>query len=68
MAEKETPYAVAGMSCSHCERSIQEEVFRVPGVVDAAADHETGRLVVTGDADPEAVRAAVEEAGYEVVS
>ena len=62
-------YTVTGMTCGHCEMSVREEVSEVAGVSDVEVSHETGRLVVAGDGvSDEAVRAAVEEAGYSVAS
>lgn len=62
-------YTVEGMSCDHCARSVAEEVAEVGGVDDARVDLTSGRLTVAGtgysDAD---VAAAVEEAGYKVVT
>jgi copper chaperone CopZ len=62
-------YAVTGMSCSHCEHAITEEVSGVAGVASIEVSSATGRLVVTGEdpIDDGAVLAAVEEAGYEAV-
>ena len=60
-------YAVAGMTCDHCVRSVTEEVSEVPGVTAVEIDLAGGRLTVQGDADDAAVRAAVAEAGYQVV-
>ena len=59
-------YAVAGMTCGHCELSVQEELGEVEGVLDVDADHATGRVTVTSTEplDPAAAAAAVEEAGY----
>lgn len=57
-------YVVEGMSCEHCVASVTEEVEAVPGVTRVDVELETGRLTVTGDADPAQVRAAVDEAGY----
>ena len=57
-------YTVTGMTCAHCVASVTEEVSEVPGVEDVAVELATGRLTVTGDAAPDAVRGAVEEAGY----
>ena len=59
-------YAVAGMTCGHCEMSVQEEVAELDGVLDVRADHQTGEVTVTSAAplDPTALAAAVEEAGY----
>jgi len=58
-------YTVTGMTCGHCEQAVRTEVGAVPGVIDVAVDHTSGRLEVTGDADEAAVLAAVVEAGYE---
>ena len=60
-------YGVAGMTCAHCVRSVTEEVSEVPGVTAVDVDLASGRLTVTGEADDGAVRAAVAEAGYQVV-
>jgi len=60
-------YGVAGMTCEHCVRSVTEEVSEVPGVTAVEVDLAGGRMTVQGDADAAAVRAAVAEAGYQVV-
>ena len=61
-------YTVVGMTCGHCVSAVTEEVSQVPGVSGVDVDLESGGLTVTSDApvDEAAVRAAVEEAGYEV--
>jgi copper chaperone len=61
-------YTVTGMTCGHCVTSVTEEVSQVPGVTAVDVDLASGGLTVTSDApvDEAAVRAAVEEAGYEV--
>ena len=60
-------YAVAGMTCDHCVRSVTDEVSEVPGVTAVEIERAGGRLTVQGDVDDAAVRAAVAEAGYQVV-
>lgn len=64
-----TEFQVTGMTCSHCELSIREEVQEVAGVESVKVSHQTGQLVVTGDGtvDDEAIIAAVQEAGYQGV-
>ncbi|MGY1637269.1 heavy-metal-associated domain-containing protein [Geodermatophilus sp. SYSU D00742] len=61
-------YTVVGMTCSHCVSAVTEEVSAVPGVTAVDVDLATGGLTVSSSApvDEDAVRAAVEEAGYEV--
>jgi copper chaperone len=62
-------YTVQGMTCSHCVLSVREEVSDVPGVSAVDVDLASGRMAVTGeDVNEDAVRAAVAEAGYEVVA
>jgi copper chaperone CopZ len=63
-----TTYTVTGMTCGHCVSAVTEEVSQVPGVTGVDVDLASGGLTVTSDApvDEGAVRAAVEEAGYEV--
>ena len=59
-------YIVHGMSCEHCEAAVIEEVSVVPGVEAVAVDLESKRVEVRGAAlDDAAIRAAIEEAGYE---
>ena len=59
-------YTVTGMTCGHCVASVTEEVQELSGVTDVQVELETGRLTVTGDTTDDAVRGAVEEAGYAV--
>src|SRR3954454_22607943 len=56
------------MTCGHCVTAVTEEVSAVPGVTAVAVDLASGGLTVTSDSpvDEAAVRAAVEEGGYEV--
>jgi copper chaperone CopZ len=62
-------YSVAGMTCDHCVMSVREEVSEVAGVEDVDVELATGKLTVTGaGVSDDAVRAAVAEAGYEVVA
>lgn len=63
-------YKVVGMTCGHCVNSVTEEVSQVPGVTDVNVDLATGGLTVStvADVDDGAVRAAVEEAGYQVAA
>jgi len=64
----ESTYIVQGMTCAHCKASVTEEVSEVPGVASVDVDLPSGRVTVTGESvDDAAVRAAVDEAGYEVV-
>ncbi|MFC6772125.1 heavy-metal-associated domain-containing protein, partial [Halorubrum pallidum] len=41
---------VEGMSCDHCEQSVEEALSGVAGVTDARADRERDTAIVEGDA------------------
>ncbi|NUS17498.1 MAG: heavy-metal-associated domain-containing protein [Streptomyces sp.] len=62
-------YSVSGMTCGHCESAVTREVTAIPGVTSAKAVASTGLLTVDSDQplDEASVRAAVDEAGYELV-
>ncbi|MFG2288296.1 heavy-metal-associated domain-containing protein [Streptomyces sp. NPDC048595] len=63
-----TVYKVAGMTCGHCEGAVSAEISAIPGVGSVQAVAATGLVTVTatGPLDDEVVRAAVDEAGYEL--
>lgn len=59
-------YVVEGMSCGHCEIAVTDEVARVPGVDAVAVDLHSKRVTVRGQRlNDEALRGAIEDAGYE---
>jgi copper chaperone CopZ len=64
-----TVYKVSGMTCGHCEGAVSQEISALDGVTAVTAVAGTGEVTVTSAAplDEEAVRAAVDEAGYELV-
>ena len=55
---------VEGMTCGHCEQTVEEALREVSGVTDATADREAEQASVEGDADLTALVRAVEDAGY----
>jgi copper chaperone len=57
---------VDGMTCGHCERAIAAAVARLGG--QARVDRAAGTVEVDGPVDPDAVRKAIEEEGYTVLS
>ncbi|MDQ4008177.1 MAG: heavy-metal-associated domain-containing protein [Actinomycetota bacterium] len=61
-------YTVTGMTCGHCVASVTEEVQEIPGVEKVDVVLDTGVLTVTSGRplDDAAVKAAVEEAGYQL--
>ncbi|OQD53968.1 copper-binding protein [Streptomyces phaeoluteigriseus] len=64
-----TVYKVSGMTCGHCEGAVSQEISALDGVTAVTADARTGEVTVasTTPLDEEAVRAAVDEAGYQLV-
>jgi copper chaperone len=62
----EITYRVPDMSCDHCKHAVSSELESVAGVESVAVDLDTKLVTVRGDQlDDAALRAAIEEAGYE---
>ncbi|EHR59183.1 heavy-metal-associated domain-containing protein [Saccharomonospora cyanea] len=63
-------YVVKGMTCSGCMAKVTNAVTSVAGVDDVDVDITTGEVTVLSDApvDDRLVRAAINQAGYEVAS
>jgi copper ion binding protein len=62
----ELSYSVPGMSCDHCKTAITAEVSHVAGVASVDVDLDAKSVVVRGESlSDEAIRAAIDEAGYE---
>jgi copper chaperone CopZ len=67
MPTAELTYSVPGVSCGHCRAAITEEVSSVAGVESVDVDLDDKRVTVRGDGlDDAAVRAAIDEAGYDI--
>jgi copper chaperone len=65
-----TTYHVNGMSCEHCVNAVSQELERLDGVRTVDVDLASGVITVSSETplDDALVRAAVDEAGDEVVS
>ncbi|MDF2754108.1 MAG: hypothetical protein K0S82_2491, partial [Gaiellaceae bacterium] len=62
-------YSVPGIHCGHCAAAIKEEVSSVEGVEGVDIDLDAKAVTVRGQAlSDEALRQAIEEAGYEVAA
>ena len=59
-----TTISVEGMSCEHCEETVEEALRGVEGVTDVTVDRAADRASVDGDAEATALVRAVEDAGY----
>jgi copper chaperone CopZ len=59
-------YSVPGMTCDHCKNAVNSELRSVAGVETVEVDLDTKLVTVSGEnLDDRALRAAIEEAGYE---
>jgi copper chaperone CopZ len=63
-------YTVTGMTCGHCVQAVTGELSALPGVDAVQVDLASGAVTVTSEAplEDDAVRAAVDEAGYELAN
>ena len=61
-------YEVPGVSCGHCKSAIEGEVAKVADVDSVVVDIDARTATVSGSADDAAVRAAIDEAGYDVAA
>ena len=57
-------YTVTGMSCAACSTRVEKAVSQVSGVTSCSVSLLTNSMGVEGTADPQAVIAAVQAAGY----
>ena len=58
---------IEGMMCKHCEARVKKTLEALEGVESAVVSHEAGTAVVTGNADFETMKAAVEAQDYKVL-
>lgn len=62
----EIRYRVPGMHCGHCEAAVKREVAAVEGVESVDVDVDSKLVTVHGESlSDKALRAAIDEAGYE---
>ncbi|MFT3770210.1 MAG: heavy metal-associated domain-containing protein [Minicystis sp.] len=59
-------YEIKGMTCQHCVKAVTKALGKVPGVAGVqGVDLTSGRAVIDGSPDEQAVLAAIQEEGYE---
>lgn len=65
----ENTYTVSGMACGRCAGFVTEEIERIAGVTAVTVDVDTGTVRVASDSELDIadLRAAVDEAGYDLV-
>jgi copper chaperone CopZ len=59
---------VSGMTCEHCEKAVRAEISALPGVSQVDVDVASGEVKILAEPAPDTatLRAAVEEAGYQL--
>ena len=63
----EMTFSVPGVSCEHCRVAIRSEVQGLDGVAAVAVDLDAKTVTVSGtELDDAAIRAAIDDAGYDV--
>ena len=65
--KEEMKIKVNGMMCGHCEAHVVKALEAVDGIESASASHEDNLVTinVSGEVDEAAIKAAIENAGYE---
>ncbi|MBC6460124.1 heavy-metal-associated domain-containing protein [Actinomadura sp. HBU206391] len=61
-------FNVSGMSCGHCANAVTEELSRLAGIEHVDVADGLVRVSGGGQIDDESICAAIEDAGYAVVS
>lgn len=67
MLATETTFYISGLSCGGCIEKSQKSLQNVVGYESSEFDLEAGIMTIKGDVDPQAVSAAMAEAGYGAV-
>jgi len=69
MAIENVRLPVQGMTCGNCARSVERKLAATPGVIRATVNLETASAAVEydpGRVQPDALKEAVRQLGYEV--
>jgi len=59
-------YSVPRISCGHCKDAIEGAVGKLDGVASVEVVIDDRTVLIDGDATDDAIRAAIDEAGYDV--
>lgn len=70
LGSKKKTLTVDGMTCHHCEMTVEKALMELEGVKAAKADHsnKTVELQYKNELNLEQVRTKIEKAGYKFVS
>jgi len=58
---------VQGMKCQHCAGSTKKALEGIDGISNARVDLDKGEVTFDGNADMEAIKAAISKAGFQLV-
>lgn len=59
---------IEGMSCRHCVAHVKEALEEMKGIESVEVSLEDKCAIIVGDAAEEAIKEAIDEAGYDVLS
>ena len=63
-----TEFEVQGMSCQHCVAAVTRSIREIDPQAQVSVDLERGRVAVESTQSADALKEAIDEAGYTVVS
>lgn len=63
-----TEFQVEGMSCQHCVAAVTRSIHEIDADAKVQVDLEHGKVVVASTETIDALREAIDEAGYTVLS
>ncbi|TCK44139.1 copper chaperone [Paraburkholderia sp. BL8N3] len=63
-----TEFEVQGMSCQHCVAAVTRSIQEIDPTAQVRVDLERGRVSVESSQSTDALKDAIDEAGYTVVS
>lgn len=66
MTTSSTTFSVTGMSCGHCVSAVTRAVQQVDAGANVQVNLDKQTVAVTSGASADAVKAAIEQAGYPV--
>ncbi|SAL29319.1 heavy metal transport/detoxification protein [Caballeronia sordidicola] len=63
-----TEFQVEGMSCQHCVAAVTRSIHEIDADAKVQVDLEHGKVIVASTETIDALREAIDEAGYTVLS
>ncbi len=68
--QKNVVINISGMSCNHCAQRVEDNLNKVPGVVEAKVSFNEKKAIIKYSADKvdrEKLKDSIKDTGYEVV-